>query len=131
MITNEKPEIKDGNKVMKVKWIHKLKKKLSGSLLFLCLHCWRIPFQGKIKKYNKMDGNWITYLCFCMRNNYMIESPELHSHREQKYQVRALPFLAILTRDVLPPWFYILNLNRSSTNCKQLQTCIYCTISHL
>lgn len=79
-----------------------------------------------------MDGNWITlHLCFYMRNNYMIKSPGVHSHTEQKSQVRALPILVILTRDVLPPQIYILNLNRSSTNCKQLQICTYCTISHL
>lgn len=84
------------------------------------------------KKHNKIDGNWITlYLCFYMRNNYIIKSLGLHSHTEQKYQVRALPFLVILTRDVLLPLIYILNLNRSSTNHKQSQTCIYCTIPHL
>lgn len=100
--------------------------------MFLCLNCWRTPLQWQRKKYNKMDGNWITlHLCFYTRNNYMIKSLGLHSHTEQKYQVRALLFLVIPTRDVLPPWLYILNLNRSSTNCNQLQTCTYCTISHL
>lgn len=78
-----------------------------------------LPFLSPLKKVNMYiyisseekkekslvhsDNIFSLHLFFCNWNNYIIQSSGLHSHTEQRYQIRVLPLLAILITHVLPP----------------------------